>query len=173
MSKARIAVAALTISAAAFAAWQSREGFTSSPVIPAQGDVPTIGHGSTHYEDGTPVRMSDPTITRKRGEELAHNLERQDERQFVDSLPGVKLNQVEFDEYMDFIGQYGVSNWRRSSIRTRLLAGDYRGACSALLNYRFLAGYDCSALVDGNPNKRCWGVWARQKTRYEHCIASQ
>ena len=168
----RIAVAALSISAAGFATWQASEGFTSSAVIPTKGDVPTIGHGSTRYEDGTRVQMGD-TITRERAAVLARNLIRKDEQDFAATLPGVKLTQGEFDVYMDFVGQYGIGNWRQSSMRRDLLAGQYVKACGDLLKYRFAAGYDCSTLVDGKPNKRCWGVWTRQQKRHADCMGAQ
>lgn len=167
--KARLAVAALTLSVAGFAAWVASEGFTPAPVIPTKGDVPTIGHGSTRYEDGTPVKMTDPPITRQRAEELARNLHGQEEQRFKDSLPGVMLTQGEFDLYLDFVGQYGIGNWRASSMRKFLLNGEYSHACWALLKYRYAAGYDCST----PGNRRCPGVWERQKQRYAKCMAEQ
>lgn len=169
----RVAVAGLALSAAAFATWVASEGFTERPVIPTQGDVPTIGHGSTRYEDGAPVKMTDPPITRKRAVELARNLHSEEEARFKASLPGVRLTQGEYDVYVDFTGQYGIANWRSSSMRRELLAGNYRQACEALLLYRRAAGYDCSTLVNGQPNKRCWGVWARQLKRHARCMAEQ
>jgi lysozyme len=172
-AKGRVLVGLLTISVAGFATWQGHEGFTSAPVIPTKGDVPTIGHGSTRYEDGRRVRMSDPAIDRKRAAELARNLMREDERTFAATLPGVKLSQAEYDVYIDFVGQYGLGNWRKSSMRTNLLAGNYAAACRSLLKYRFAAGYDCSTTINGKPNRRCWGVWTRQKTRFDKCMAAQ
>ncbi|MCA7085855.1 lysozyme [Cupriavidus sp. DB3] len=168
MSKQRIAVTLLTMSAAGFGAWKASEGFTDRAVIPTKGDVPTIGHGSTRYEDGRPVRLGD-TITPKRAEVLARHLLTQDEKRFAASLPGVELFQAEFDLYMDFVGQFGIGNWRASSMRKRLLAGDYVGACNALLLYKFSAGYDCST----PGNKRCYGVWTRQLERHHKCMEAQ
>lgn len=168
MTRQRIAAALLTISVAGFSAWKASEGFTDHAVIPTQGDVPTIGHGSTKYEDGRPVRIGD-RITRERAEVLAHNLLKADERQFAASLPGVRLYQEEFDLYMDFVGQYGVGNWRSSTMRRNLLAGDYVAACKALLRWRFAAGYDCST----PGNKRCPGVWTRQLQRNRKCMEAQ
>lgn len=164
----RIAVALLGMSAAGFATWQASEGFTPVAVIPTKGDVPTIGHGSTRYEDGSPVRMGD-TITPARAEVLARNLNTQAEKQFAASLPGVKLYQAEFDIYMDFVGQYGIGTWRSSSMRRDLMAGNYAQACHDLLKYRYAAGFDCST----PGNKRCWGVWARQLERHAKCIGAQ
>lgn len=169
-NKARIAAALLTLSAAGFTTWKASEGFTAGPVIPTQGDVPTIGHGSTRYEDGTPVKMTDAPITRARAEVLARALNRQEEIRFAESIPGVKLHQEEFDLYMDFVGQYGMGNWRKpGSPRTDLLAGNYLQACYSLLKFRYAAGYDCST----PGNKRCAGVWTRQLKRHNDCIAAQ
>lgn len=168
-NKVRSLVAALAVSAAAFSTWQASEGWTGTAVIPTQGDVPTIGHGSTHYEDGTPVRMGD-TITRPRAEQLARNLMSADERALRASLPDdARLFQAEYDVYLDFIGQYGIGNWRNSSMRRYVANGQYAAACDALLLYRRAAGYDCST----PGNKRCWGVWTRQQARHSKCMAAQ
>lgn len=164
----RIAVSLLTMSLAGFGAWKANEGFTDHAVIPTKGDVPTLGYGSTRYEDGAPVRMGD-TITRPRAEILARNLNSQAEKEFAASLPGVKLYQEEFDLYMDFVGQYGMGTWRKGSPRRYLIDGNYVGACEALLLYRFAAGYDCST----PGNKRCPGVWSRQLERNAKCKAVQ
>jgi GH24 family phage-related lysozyme (muramidase) len=169
MSRARLAVSALTLSAAGLATWIASEGFTPDPVIPTKDDRPTIGHGSTRYEDGTPVRMTDPPITRQRAAELAKNLHTEEERRFKDSLPGARLTQGEFDLYLDFTGNFGIANWRKSSMRRHVLAGEYRQACAALLRYRFAAGYDCST----PGNRRCSGVWTRQLERHAKCMAEQ
>ena len=175
----RVLVTALALSAAGFAAWVASEGSSPAvvvageerlaPHIPTQGDVPTIGHGATRYEDGRPVRLTDPPITRARAEALARNLLSADERRFTASIPGVALHQAEYDLYVDFIGQYGIGNWSKSSMRRHLLAGDYVAACNALLRYRYAAGYDCST----PGNRRCAGVWARQQERHRKCMAAQ
>lgn len=167
-TRQRLAVSVLTVSLAGFGAWKASEGYTDTAVIPTKGDVPTIGHGSTRYEDGTKVRLGD-AITRPRAELLARNLMTQDERQFAASLPGVRLHQEEFDLYMDFTGQYGIGNWRASSMRRDLLAGNHSQACNDLLKYRFAAGFDCST----PGNKRCAGVWSRQLERHAKCTAAQ
>lgn len=172
-AKKRVAASLLSISVAGFASWAGYEGFSTNPIIPVAGDVPTIGHGSTRYEDGRRVRMDDPPISRERAEQLAKNLIKADERQFHKSIPGVKLNQQEYDVYIDFIGQYGIGSWNRSSARRHLLAGEYTKACDALLMWRYAGGYDCSTTVNGRPNNRCWGVWKRQKERHSKCLEAQ
>ncbi len=45
------------------------EGLYLKPYLCPAG-VPTIGYGATYYQDGTPVTLSDPAITREQAEEL-------------------------------------------------------------------------------------------------------
>ena len=169
----RVSVAALTLSAAGFATWQASAGFTATAVIPTRGDVPTIGHGSTRYEDGTPVRLGDAPITRQRAQQLARNLHSEEEARFKASLPGVYLHQGEYDLYQDWVGQFGIGNWRKpQSPRTWLLQGDYVGACNARLTWRFQAGRDCRLPENWGP-QGCRGVWTRQQQRHAKCMAMQ
>lgn len=199
----RIAVALLTVSAAGFAGWVASEG--SSPVVqgpdgqtllaphvPTRGDRPTIGHGSTFYEDGTPVRLEDPPITRQRAEDLARNLGLTHERCVRDSLPGAELHQAEFDQYADFTGQYGCTTWRNSPMPALIKRKQYEQACYALLRYKYMTSprnlgagweayrhdaagrptrwrFDCSTLG----NRQCRGVWTRQLERHAQCMAAQ
>ena len=170
--KIRIAVAALTLSAAGLIGIVARESYTEKAIIPTKGDRPTIGFGSTIKEDGSPVKMGDRTDPVRALHTMQAHLSRE-EQQFRDSLPGVKLTQGEYDLYVDFMYQYGIGNWRVSSMRKRLLAGEYGEACDALLQWRKAGGYDCSTLVNGKPNKRCWGVWQRQLERHATCLGEQ
>ena len=180
---ARVAVAALTMSAAGFAAWTEAEGdgptkvradgtVLHAPYIPTKGDVPTIGHGSTRYEDGTLVRMTDPAITSARAKELARHLHSEEEARFIASLPGVAMHQEEFDLYLDFVGQYGIGNWRSSSMRRLLMTGQHRQACQALLQWRRQGGRDCSLPQNWGP-QGCKGVWTRQQKRHADCMELQ
>lgn len=172
MSKGRLAVAALTLSLAGFIAITQRESYTETAVIPTKGDRPTVGFGSTRHEDGTPVKLGDRTDPVRALIKARAHISR-DEVQFRDSLPGVALTQGEYDLYLDFTYQYGITNWRGSSMRRELLVGNYRAACQALLRYRYSAGYDCSTVIDGKRNKRCWGVWERQLERHSACMGEQ
>lgn len=171
-SPVRIAVAALGLSMAGFIGITMKEGYTDKAVIPTKGDVPTLGFGSTVHEDGRRVQMGD-TTTPVRALRTAQAHIARDEAKFRDSLPGVSLTQGEYDLYLDFTYQYGIGNWQQSGMRRNLLAGNYTAACNALLRYRFAAGYDCSTTINGQPNRRCWGVWTRQQERHAKCLAEQ
>lgn len=48
---------------------KSFEGLSLKPYL-CSAKVPTCGYGSTFYENGTRVQMSDPPITKQRAEEL-------------------------------------------------------------------------------------------------------
>lgn len=168
----RTHVGGLSLSAAALVGLLVSEGWTDRAMIPTKNDVPTVGFGSTVHMDGTPVKMGD-TIDPVRAIITAQNHISKDERRFRESIPDVPLHQDEYDLYMDFVYQYGIGNWRTSSMRMHLLAGEYRQACDALLMWRRAGGYDCSTTINGQPNKRCWGVWARQLERHSKCIAAQ
>lgn len=182
MSRVRVLVTSLVLSAAGFAGWIASEGESPvvrkdgvellAPHIPTKGDVPTIGHGSTRYEDGTRVTLADPPITRERARQLARALHSEEERRFQASLPGVRLHQEEYDLYLDFVGQFGIGNWRSSSMRRHLLAGEYVKACHALLPWRKQNGRDCSLPQNWGP-KGCKGVWTRQLERHAKCMAVQ
>ncbi len=192
VSGGRVPAAGLGIGAAILASWIAAEGFSAAPIIPVRGDVPTIGHGATRYEDGTRVTMADPPITRERARDLAANLLEQQYGACVrDSLGDTLVQQVEFALAVDFAGQYGCGAWRGSSMLARMRAGDYVGACQAYLSYRFMTStqalqgysayqwdaagratrwrYDCST----PGNKVCRGVWTRQQARHAACMGAQ
>lgn len=164
MSRVRIAVAALSLSAAAFAGLATHEGWVEKAMVPTQGDRPTVGFGSTFREDGTPVQMGDtikPVQAIKRS--LAHI---QKDELGIKACVTAPLTQTEYDLMVDFAYQYGFATLCKSSIVRKVNAEDYEGSCRAYLLYKFSAGYDCST----PGNKRCAGVWTRQKERYSTCM---
>lgn len=168
-NKTKISVVLLAASAAFFTLIKNDEGFTAKPVVPVQGDRPTQGHGSTFKPDGSPVKMTDPPITRATADKWLRNDVSKREVAFKKSLQGVKLSQAEYDLYLDFSYQYGTPTFAKSSMLRYLKAGQYKQACTALLKYKYVAGYDCST----PGNKRCAGVWTRQLSRYDKCMEAQ
>lgn len=167
MDKARIVVATLTLSAAAFIGLVTEESYVGQAMIPTKNDRPTLGFGSTFHADGTPVKLGDKTDP-VRALVTAQAHISKEEASFQKSLAGAHLHQHEYDVYMDWVYQYGQGAWWKSSIREHILAGEYRQACDALLKYKFSGGYDCST----PGNKRCSGVWTRQLKRHQKCTAN-
>lgn len=190
MIKQRIAVAVLSLSAAGFAGLALHEDYVGKAMIPTKNDRPTLGLGSTFHEDGTPVKLGDTTTPARAIVKAVAHISK-DEKVFRESLPAVKLYQSEYDLYIDWLYQYGTDSWLQSPMRRELIAGNYIGACNALLDYRYLTTptptkgwepykfdknekpvrwrFDCST----PGNKVCRGVWTRQQERHQKCMAAQ
>ena len=170
--RARVAVSFMALSAMAFVGLTQSEHYVEKAMIPTKGDRPTLGYGSTFHPDGRPVKLGEST-TPVRALVIAMAHINKDEKLFRESLKGASLHQAEFDIYMDWVYQYGTSAWSNSSMKREILAGNYKDACKALLLYKRSAGYDCSTLINGKPNKVCYGVWTRQVERYNACMGVQ
>lgn len=90
------------------------EGFSSKPYLcPAH--VPTIGYGSTYYEDGSKVKLTDSPITQERATELLEALLVSFERA-VDSYCTDTINQNQFDSLVSFAYNCGVGNLKSSTL---------------------------------------------------------
>lgn len=146
---------------------------------------------STFHEDGTPVKMGEATTPVRALIKAQAHISRE-EAVFRSSLPGVALHQGEYDLYMDWVYQYGTAAWQKSAMRRELVAGNYREACAALLDYRKLTsprkegpGWEVNKRdAQGRPirwefdcstpgNKVCRGVWTRQLERHQKCMELQ
>ncbi|SEG31448.1 glycoside hydrolase family protein [Thauera chlorobenzoica] len=167
----RSLVASLSVSAAALIGLAVSEGYVGEAMTPTKGDRPTLGFGSTFHADGRPVQLGDRTDPVRALVTLRAHVDKE-EAAFQRSLPGARLTQGEYDLYMDFVYQYGTGAWSGSSMRRRILAQDYRGACDALLLWRKQGGRDCSLPQHWGP-QGCKGVWTRQLERHAKCLAEQ
>lgn len=164
-NKTKYAVGTLAASTAFFASLIGYEGYSSKPYLDS-GKVATIGIGSTKYENGTSVKMTDKPITKERAIQISKSHISKDEMAFRKSLPGVKLTQTEYDVYLDFVYNFGQSNWNQSSMKSELIKGNHIAACNALLKWKFVAKRDCSIRSNG-----CYGVWTRQLDRHQKCLS--
>ncbi len=162
----RSSIAALSVSAVAFVALVAHEGWTDRAVIPVKGDVPTVGPGLTKRPDGTPVQMGD-TIKPVEGirRSLTHIQKSETALKRCVTAP---VSQAEYDLLVDFAYQYGEAATCKSSMVKYINKGDYSTSCAAYLQYRYVAGYDCST----PGNRRCPGVWTRTKERHTKCIVA-
>ncbi|MGY3892837.1 lysozyme [Aeromonas enterica] len=150
MNKLRIAIAALTLSAAGFVGVLNREGFSPTAYPdPVRGTaLPTLGFGSTEG-----VKMGD-TITPLQ----AINRSMREVRVFEIALKDciqVPLYQYEYDAYVELAYNIGPGAFCRSTIVKRLNAGDYPGACEAILLFKRAGKQDCSE----PGNRVCSGLW--------------
>lgn len=170
MIRLRIPVAALALSAMGFAGIAVNEHYTDTAIIPTENDRPTVGLGSTFRDDGSPVQMGD-TITPVQAIVRSMQHIQRDEAGLKRCVTA-PMSQAEYDILVDFAYQYGVPTACRSSIVLYTNAGRYTDACHAYLKYKFSGGYDCSTLIGGKPNRRCWGVWKRSMERAERCTGA-
>lgn len=157
----RLWIAALVLSAAGFTGIALNEGYTERAVPdPVRGTaVPTIGFGTTGG-----VKMGDTTTPPKA---LARALV--DVQTFEEALKRcvkVPLYQHEYDAFVDLAYNIGPRAFCGSTVVKRLNAGDYMGACDAILNWRMAAGVDCSE----PGNKQCAGLWQRRQRLHLQCL---
>lgn len=159
----RIVVAALSLSAAAFVALVSHEGYTDRAVIPTKGDVPTFGFGTT-----TGVKMGDKTDPVRAIQRAAAELDTVYEAAVKRCAP-VPMHQAEYDVYVNMTYNIGAGAFCSSTMARKLREGDYIGACHQILAWKRAAGYDCST----PGNKRCWGLWERRLSDHNKCMEAQ
>lgn len=90
------------------------EGFKAKAYL-CPANVITIGFGSTYYENGTKVKLTDPLITQERATELLEALLVSYERS-VDSYCVDTINQNQFDALCSFAYNCGVGNLKSSTL---------------------------------------------------------
>ena len=90
------------------------EGFKAKAYL-CPANVITIGYGSTYYEDGSKVKLTDSPITQERATELLEALLVSYERS-VDSYCVDTINQNQFDSLCSFAYNCGVGNLKSSTL---------------------------------------------------------
>lgn len=90
------------------------EGFSSKPYL-CPNKIPTIGYGSTYYEDGSKVKLTDSPITQERATLLLEALLVSYERA-VDSYCIDTINQSQFDALCSFAYNCGIGNLKSSTL---------------------------------------------------------
>jgi len=120
------------------------EGLRLRPYLCPAG-VPTIGYGSTRYEDGTRVQLTDPAITRERAEALLHwALVHEYLPAVVRLCPGADTPE-RLAALVDFAYNLGVGRLAASTLRKRVNAGRWAEVPAELAKWvkgggRVLAG---------------------------------
>ena len=94
------------------------EGFRNAPYL-CPANVPTIGFGSTFYEDGSSVTLEDEPITRARAVELLKNVLNKYEEELNYSVTSV-INQNQFDALVSFVYNVGTVNFFTSTLLKRV-----------------------------------------------------
>jgi lysozyme len=157
----RMGIAALVLSAAALVGLAVDEGYTAKAVPdPVKGKaVPTIGFGTTGG-----VHMGDTTTPVQALQRKFRDV--QTFEGAVKRCVQVPLYQYEYDAYINLTYNIGPAAFCGSSIVKRLNAGDYTGACNAILMWKMVGDVNCS--VPGN--NLCPGLWARRQRLQRQCL---
>jgi len=90
------------------------EGFMPEPYLCPAG-VPTIGYGSTFYEDGERVKMTDEKVSRKRAEEILISHVKDVEAQ-VKSVLKKEVTDNQLGALISFTYNLGIGNFRDSTL---------------------------------------------------------
>lgn len=102
------------------------EGFRSNPYLCPAG-VPTIGYGSTVYQDGAHVKLSDNPISEGEAVIILYATLRQYENA-VNRYVKVTINQNQFDALVDFAYNVGIGALQSSTLLRKVNNGDFKGA---------------------------------------------
>lgn len=102
------------------------EGFRSRPYLcPAR--VWTQGFGATYHLDGVPVKPTDPPISREEARVVLRHMVRGTYQPGTWALaPGLATNPLA--AATDFSFNLGLTRFKQSTFRKRLIAGDLEGA---------------------------------------------
>jgi len=93
---------------------KSYEGFSTHPYLDSA-DIPTIGYGSTFYEDGSRVKLTDAHITQQRADDLLlHSLQQYELA--VDSYTRDDINQHQFNALTSFCYNEGSAKLKASHL---------------------------------------------------------
>lgn len=158
----RIAIGALSLSAAAFTAIVASEGWSDHAIQPVPGDVWTVGFGTT--EGVTPTTTITPP--KAVGRALA------DVQKFegaVKKCVTAALYQHEYDAFIDLSYNVGDGAFCRSSIPKKLNAGLYPAACETILTFSRLQGRNCAMPENRKRRDGCKGLMDRRERQYRMC----
>lgn len=99
---------------------KSFEGLKLKPYLcPAK--IATVGYGNTFYENGTKVKITDPSITEQRATELLRHSLKSFEK-YVDSYCRDDINQNQFDALVSFCFNVGPANLKSSTLLKKVNA---------------------------------------------------
>lgn len=158
-NKVKAALAGATLLGGSIAAViQHNEGLSLTAYRDSAG-VPTICYGETKG-----VQMGQKRTLTQCQEQLIQSAGQH--AKALDGLP-MSLTDVQLLGALDMTYNIGISGFKNSTTKRKLMQGDTKGAAKAVLAWRYITRngvkYDCSKLVNGKPNKVCWGLWERRQ----------
>ena len=154
MTRVRVLLASLALSAAGLVGIAGYEGYTDRAVIPIPGDVPTIGFGTTGG-----VKLGDKTTP-----PAALRRALQDITKFegaVKQCVTVPLHQWEYDAYLSLAYNIGSGAFCSSTLVRELNQGHYEEACKQILRWNRAGGRVVRGLVN------------RREAEYQTCMGEE
>ena len=121
------------------------EGLRLSPYLCPAG-VGTVGYGSTRYEDGTSVSLTDPPISRERAEALMLHEVNQIAPKVRQLCPGADTPGRQA-ALIDFTFNLGLGRLKSSTLRKRVNAGDWDAVPTELRKWVVGGGRPLPGLV--------------------------
>lgn len=159
--QARIALASLSLSAAALVGMAIHEGYRgdayhATPDEAARG-ISTIGFGTTRNPDGSPVAPGQRTTPERALVTLLADATRF-ERDLKACIGDVPMHQYEWDAIVSWAYNVGTGAACGSTLVRKLRAGDYPGACRELLRW------------DKQSGRTLPGLTRRRQDEYRKCM---
>ena len=122
------------------------EGFRGKPYLCPAG-VPTIGYGSTIYETGRKVSLTDPPIGRERATELLFGELRRSLVATLRYCPVLAHNENRLAAITDFVYNLGPGRLQTSTLRRRINQQNWPEAKKELLRWTRAGGKILPGLV--------------------------
>jgi len=136
-------IAAIAVASTLIRRW---EGFRAVPYLCPAG-IPTIGYGFTYYADGTPVTLGDPPMTRAQAQALLEHLVRTKYMAATMKLCPNIDSPERLGAITDFAFNLGSGNLRASTLRKKILAGDWAAVPAELRKWVKAGGRVLPGLV--------------------------
>ena len=115
------------------------EGLSLKPYLDAV-NVPTIGYGSTYYQDGKKVTLNDKPISQDEANLLLEYIANKDFGDKINTLVKVQLNQNQFDALVSFCYNLGIGNFKSSTLLKKINKGDFNGASEEFIKWNKAGG---------------------------------
>ena len=122
------------------------EGFSPKPYKCPAG-VPTIGYGSTRYENGTPVKLTDSVISISRADNILTATLEGEYAPAVRRYVQREINQDQFDALVSFAYNLGTQALRKSALLAKVNRGDFDGAADEFAKWIYANGQQLPGLV--------------------------
>ncbi len=143
----------MTISKLGLDLIKSFEGFRSKPYHCSAG-VSTIGYGSTYYEGGRHVKMSDTPVSKARATQILEHQVNNVYSSSVNRYVTVPLTQNQFDALVSFTYNLGAGALKSSTLLRKLNQGKYQRAANEFLKWDKAGGRRLKGLTKRRKKER-------------------